>query len=266
MITFDPYFQTKITAYQEQNKEDLYLHPGTLLNMPHTHIIMPFTKKHKTTFYKIRIKPPPGWAGYQRFPEAMNFILFHWGWTWFDFNSAFFNVWGQPGTNQCEIGPWWATNSYINRWINRTKYDSTTSTNPQRTWGPFLPAKIQEGTEESLFFFYKIKLKLSGDSIWRPVPSSYIREGLVPEPQGPNNSTVRKSKTKKNHQEKQRPQDVADIWPGDLDAHGILTDTAYNRITAAHPPNKRRRVEDKGRLGSLYDRVYHILSEFNLIK
>lgn len=261
LMTFDPYLQTKIKSYQESNKEDLYIHPGILLNMPHTHIIFPFTKKHRQKFYKVKIKPPPGWAGYQRFPEAMGFILYHWAWTWCKFESAFFNEWGQPGVSTCQQNPWWAANGYLNKWVNRTKYDSNTSTNQPRTWGPFLPAKPQAGLEESLFFFYKIKLKLAGDSIWRPVPSNFSRDGLVPEPGGPNNA-----ETKTYSKKKKRPQDVSDIWPDDLDSTGILKDRAYNRITSSHPANKRRRVEKQRRLGSLYDRVYHVLSEFNLLK
>lgn len=194
----------------------------------------------------------------------MNYILYHWGWTWFDFNAAFFNIYGQTDTNQCEIGPWWATNSYITKWVNRMKYDSNNTTSQPRTWGPFLPAKIYPGTEESLMFFYKIKLKLSGDSIWRPVPTSFVREGLVPEPEGPNNSSV--TGARKHRKKKKRPEAVYDIRPEDLDSDGILKEGAYHRITTTYSPDKRRRVEGQGRLGSLYNRVYHILSEFNLLK
>lgn len=265
MITFDPYLQTKILSYQEKNVEDAYIHPGILLNMPHTHIIMPFTMKHKPGMYKIRVKPPPGWSGYQRFPEAMGYILYHWGWTWFSFNTAFFNSFGDSGTDQCPIGPWWATNNYLDKWVNRMKYDTATTTSKTRTWGPFLPPKIDRGTEESVFFFYKIKLRLSGDSIWRPVPTSFVRDGLVPEPGGPTTTAFR-SKAKKHSKGKKRPQDIFDILPGDLDSDGILKEGAYHRITADHPANKRRRVEDARRIGSLYDRVYNILTEFNLVK
>nr|QYD02424.1 ORF1 [Torque teno felis virus] len=263
LITFDPYLQTKVNVYSEKNKEDLYLHPGVLLNMPHTHIIFPFTKKHRRSFYKIKVRPPPGWTGYQRFPQAMGYILYHWGWTWASLDTAFFSTWAKPGADQCPVGPWWATNSYLTKWKNRTKYDPNDNQDKPRNWGPFLQPKLPNGLgEESFLFFYKIKLKLSGDSIWRPLPTNFQRDGLVPEPEGPNSSLG----TKTNSKKKKRPQDVADIWPDDLDSDGILKDRAYSRITAPHTGDKRRKLEDTRRLGSLYDRVYHVLSEFNLLK
>nr|QYD02284.1 ORF1 [Torque teno felis virus] len=264
LMNFDPYLQTKVNPYGESNKEDLYVHPGVLLQMPKTHIIMPFSKKHRQRFYKIRIGPPPGWAGYHRFPDAMGYIFYHWCWTWCSFKTAFYNSWTNAGQlDTCPQAPWWATNSDFNKWKNRTKYDDNTSQAQLKMWGPFLPPKPSEGSEESFFFFYKIKLKLAGDSIWRPVPTNFQRDGLVPTPEGPNGD---RADTETNSKKKKRPTSVFDIMPDDLDSDGILQDRAYTRITGDHPPNKRSRVENTRRLGSLYDRVYHILSEFNLLK
>ncbi|ABU55881.1 ORF1 [Torque teno felis virus 2] len=265
MINFDPYLQTTVLLYQEKNAEDKYIHPGILMHDPKTHIIFAANYMPRKRMYKIRIKPPPGWKGYQRFPDAMGYILTHWAWTWFSMNQAFFTTTGQGSV--CAAEPWWSGNNYLQKWVDRSKYEDI-SASTGRNWGPFLPAKYGNYPETSLFFKYKLFFKLVGNAIWRPLPRNYLKDGLVDQPEGPTAGGEADSPTahKKARKRISRPTSEADIRHSDLDSDGILTSPAYRRITYDHSRPKRRKLEDLQRLGSLYDRVQHVLAEFNLLK
>lgn len=240
MITFDPYFQyAKQQLVDEKNKEDLWGHPGVLLHNPHTHMILPSNQFPRKKLYKIKIKPPPGWKGYQRFPDAFSYILFHWLWTTFNPYTSFMDL-TQHVQDACTQNPWWAVQNKCAKWVNRSKYKDPT--NSQETWGPFLPTRPEEHSGDfSVWFKYRLYFKLAGDSLWRPLPTNVLTEGMVPEPPGPDQVS---SKTRTHHSKKRRrrPQHEADIWPGDLDSHGLLTDTAYQRIVDHHPEPKRRKL------------------------
>nr|QYD02344.1 ORF1 [Torque teno felis virus] len=257
MINFDPYFQYKKSdLIQDKSKEDLWDHPGILLHTPHTHIIMPTQYTNRNKFYKIRIRPPPGWKGYQRFPEAFTFILFHWLWTWFNPFKCFFDP--QKQTSSCEAAPWWVANGQYDKWVDRSKYEAIGQPNA-KDWGPFLPSKLgAQGIELSAYFLYKIKFNLAGDCIWRPLPRNFIQDGMVPPPNGPSKSRSAKDSAK-------RPRDEADIWPDDLDSDGLLTERAYNRITGHHQRNKRRRLRPQQRLEHLADKLRNILADKRLL-
>nr|QYD02152.1 ORF1 [Torque teno felis virus] len=263
MINFDPYIQHLEILGSKNNKEDRWVHPGILLNTPGTHLILPPTLYSRKDFYKIRVKSPPGWIGFQRFPEAMSYILFHWCWTWFSLQYAFHVPNYEQEQSTCEQEPWWSRNNNYNKWVDRQTYTACTSNIPEKTWGPFLPPKYgQTAPETSLMFFYKIKFTFSGNSIWRPLPRNFKNDGLVPTPPGTGGAFKAQTTRKK------RPRDEADIWPDDLDSDGILKDGAYQRITGYHSRIKRCKmaVANTRRLEYLHNRIRCVLSEHGLLK
>nr|QYD02026.1 ORF1 [Torque teno felis virus] len=279
MITFDEYLQTAQTRYNEKNKEDHWGHPGVLLNVPKTHIIFPpWIYKHPR-MYKIRVRPPPGWQGMQRFPEAMSYICVHWLWTWCSFEDAFYDARCKTSTiDTCQQAPWWASNPYVaGKWIDRTKYD-TPCTNCEtcankHNWGPFLPQTFgRQSHESSLFFLYKLKFKLVGNSIWRPLPRQFQSQGLVPEPEGPNQPSARRlAKRQVQHEtekppakRQRRPLSEADIWQGDLDSDGLLKERAFRRIAGHYPGDELDSLAR--RLRSLHDKLHVVLGDRGLIR
>nr|QYD02176.1 ORF1 [Torque teno felis virus] len=267
MINFDPYLQQLSVLGSKNNNEDRWVHPGVLLNTPGTHLIMPPTMYQRKDFYKIKLRPPPGWVGYQRFPEAMGFILLHWAWSWFNLQHAFFYPNYGVETSTCEQEPWWGGNNQWNKWVDRSSYTTCTTNLPQKTWGPFLPCKFgQNGPETSLMFFYKLKFTFSGNSLWRPLPRNYANDGLVPVPPGPTSDQTNTRSSRK----KKRPLHEADIWPEDLDSDGLLTERAYQRITGYNPGAKRCKIRvpeqrEQQRLKHLADRVKRVLRDRHLI-
>lgn len=275
MITFDEYLQTRLVRYNEQSKEDHWGHPAILMNAPKTHIIMsPWHYRHNR-MYKIRIHPPPGWEGLQRFPEAMSYICCHWLWTWVDLENAFYDSYCQSGSiDTCQQAPWWAQNdSVLGRWVDRTKYDDPCTTcgncSNKKNWGPFLPQRVNSPASQcSLFFKYKLKFKLRGDAIWRPLPRHFQNQGLVPDPEGPNQQAIQhpsQSKTEQSpHKKRKRPLHESDIWPGDLDSDGILTERAYRRITGDYPRDEQHSLAK--RFKPLHDKLKLILNKHGLLK
>nr|QYD02110.1 ORF1 [Torque teno felis virus] len=265
MINFDPYLQTN-KLVGNKSGEDLWIHPGIMLNTPHTHIIYPQTLFQRKKYYKIKIVAPPGWKGYQRFPDAMGYILTHWAWTWFDIRDAFIESGNRSSNDFCPVAPWWASNGMFNKWVNRSKYQdcSQTQSPSNKGWGPFLPCSVsQKFPETSLFFFYKLKFKFAGNSIWRPLPRNYKNDGMVPTPGGPTDPAETQSNNKK------RPRHTDDIWSEDLDSDGILTDRALKRITRPDYFDLRRKMEDSPhsrRLKHLSHKLRHILEQRGLIK
>nr|QYD02281.1 ORF1 [Torque teno felis virus] len=266
MIGFDPYYQTKegLPLLDKPNAEETWFHPGILINNPKTHLILPQNYCHKRKFYKLKVKPPPGWKGYERLPEAMNYILCHWFWTLFNLNQPFFDVCNcnapNPRPDVCMADPWWVSNGNFDKWINREKYDSCLdkNLNKNKTWGPFLQARNCSEFAFSAYFLYRMHFKFSGNSIWRPLPHIFANEGLVPQAPGPNTSKTRKHL-------KRRPQDTADILPGDLDSDGILKTPALVRITEPDHHVKRRRLEDQRRIKHLSGQLYNILTKYNIL-
>lgn len=256
LINFESYLQTKDLSIDKKSNEDKWVHPGILLHTPKTHIIFPTKYYRHKKMYKIKIYPPPGWAGFQRFPDAMGYIMFHWCWTWCDFKSAFFDT-HTSTANTCEAAPWWATNGNFDKWIDRSKYECLTDTSGHN-WGPFLQCKFDGLTDQSLYFLYRINLKFAGNCIWRPLPRNYANQGLIPDP--PQNNAETRTNSKK------RPHHEQDILPGDLDSDGIITDRAYSRITGDYSRPKRPKMEDTGRLEHLAHRVRGVLSKYNLLR
>lgn len=263
MITFDEYLQTKLKDYNPKTPEDKWGHPGILINDPKTHIIYPPNIYNHKKYYKVKVRPPPGWRGLQRLPDAQSYILLHWLWTWADLTHAFYDISQDSSTQHtCQIAPWWAGNAKLDKWVDRSTYQTCDSNQTPDSWGPFLPCKYTHAPECSLFFMYKLRFKVIGTSIWRPLPRNIQSEGLVPEPK----PAPSFSGTGEADKKRRRPQDEADIWPGDLDSDGILTERAYQRITGDHHRDKRRCLEDTGRLRLIHDKLRLILSKHNLLK
>lgn len=261
LINFDPYVEQLPILGDKNANEDKWAHPGILLNTPGTHIILPPSIHQRSRFYKVRIKAPPGWSGYNRFPDAMNYILFHWLWSWFELNKAFINDY-PAAQSACEQAPWWAGSNQWNQWVNRACYPQQCERD--KAWGPFLPCRYgARAPEQSLFFFYRLKFSFTGNCIWRPLPTNYANEGLIPKPPGTCGGATIDSRSARK---RKRPQDTEDILLGDLDSDGILTDRAYKRITGDHPRAKQLSLADWSRLGLLHDKLRGVLTKYNLLK
>lgn len=273
MITFDEYLQTAQTKWNEKNKEDHWGHPGILLNVPKTHIIFPTWNYRHRKMYKIRITPPPGWKGVQRFPEAMSYICMHWLWTYCDFEHAFYdNICKSNSTDTCQVAPWWAQNNMLDKWVDRTKYPASTScgSGTDKNWGPFLPQRFApQAHESSLFFLYKLRFKLVGSAIWRPLPRIFQAEGLVPDPEGPPAQQSLEGQDESEaeqppHKKSKRPLSTYDIWGQDLDSDGFIKERAFRRITGYNPRDEQHTLAR--RLRSLHDKLHDVLGNRGLLR
>nr|QYD02386.1 ORF1 [Torque teno felis virus] len=267
MINFDEYLETKLGTYNPKENEDKWGHPGILAQMPKTHMIFqPKTYPHKK-FYKIKIRPPPGWKGLHRFPEAFSYILGHWIWSWWDPQHAFYDIYGDSSTQDtCQIAPWWATNNKFDAWADRSTYKPPSSPGQpaQNNWGPFLPQAVgRQHVQCSLFFFYKLFFKVVGNAIWRPLPRDFLTQGLVPDPKPAPTDTAGASTS---HKKRARPQSEHDIWPGDLDSDGLLKEEALIRITGDSEGVKRRKLGGGGSVRHVIKKLRHVLGVHGLLK
>lgn len=268
MISFDAYLQTKegLPLLPKNNNEEQWIHPGILINNPKTHMILPQNYHPRKRFYKLWVRPPPGWKGYERFPEAMNYILCHWCWTVFSLNQPFFDVCNcnQGRVDQCAAEPWWVANGFYDKWVDRSKYDNCDfSQTNTKTWGPFLQSQNCSEFKFSAYFLYKAYFKFRGTSIWRPLPHIFASDGLVPPAPGLN-------KAHSSYAGKKRPADTADILPGDLDSDGLIKEGALKRIIGTDHHAKRRRLErrhTKQRLKHIAHKLRHLIeSEQHIIR
>lgn len=264
MISFDSYFETKtgFPLAPENTNEEEWVHPGIMINNPKTHMILPQNYCQKKRFYKFYLRPPPGWKGYQRFPDAMNYIMTHWCWTIFNLNQPFFDVCAcnisAPSNKDsiCQASSWWNKQNFFDKWVDRSKYDlCQTGQNADKTWGPFLPSQNCAHSAFSAYFLYKIYLKFAGTSLWRTVPRLFQRDGLVPQAPGLN----KQPSTYSSYQE--RPQDEGDILPGDLDSDGFIKDGALRRIIESHHRAKRVPMEKRRRSKHLTHKLKHIINQ-----
>nr|QYD02143.1 ORF1 [Torque teno felis virus] len=261
LFNTDEYLQVKLKDYDPPSKEDQWIHPGIMLNNPKTHIILPYNQMQRKRLYKIPVKPPPGWKGFQRLPTAGAFICLHYSWTWCDLQHAFFDPSYNTNTSKCSQEPWWTANQKISKWVNRQKYKTCNSQLSDQSWGPFLPCKF--GDEEcSLWFHYKLKFKAIGNALWRSLPRNILSGGMVPEAPGPDNA-----ETETSDSEELQPESTADIWRGDLNSHGLLKRRAFERITGLNTSNKRRRLsESEQRLKLIASKLRYILRKRGLLR
>nr|QYD02167.1 ORF1 [Torque teno felis virus] len=266
MINFEEYLQVKLKDYNPPNTEDKWDHPGILLNDRKTHLIFPPNIYPRRTMYKIRIKPPPGWKGFQRLPDALGYVCCHWVWTWWDPTHAFYDI-GQDSSSQhtCQQSPWWGGQAKDKQpqWVDRTKYPPCSNNQQQQSWGPFLPCVYGKYPECSLFFLYKMRFKVVGNALWRRCRATLSDGGLVPPPPGQNGHHA---ETQRASPKRKRPESTYDVWPGDLDSEGILKEKALRRITGAYTRSKRQRLGDTRRLKHLAKKLRAILRQRGLLR
>lgn len=262
MFNTDEYLQVKLKDYTPEHAEDQWIHPGIMINNPKTHIIFPPKVHSRSKMYKIPVKPPPGWKGFQRLPSAGAFICLHYAWTWCDLSHAFYDPNYDTSVSKCEIKPWWSGNQQLKNWVNRQKYQQCSSSAQEKSWGPYLPCKYSDD-ETSLFFLYRLKFKAVGNALWRAVPRSIANEGLVPNAPGPSGHAEAREPARK----RKRPKSTYDIWPGDLDSHGLLKRRAFEKITKLNTRDKRGEVGDKvRRLKLISEHLRRILDDRGLLK
>nr|ASA48645.1 ORF1 [Torque teno Leptonychotes weddellii virus 1] len=141
-------------------------------------------------------------------------------------------------------------------WVNRKHYlksdcvaiPDATDKNPSNffNWGPFLAQNILTGPayEASVYFRYKLFFKVSGDSLYRRLPSKDCDNGLFPPAPGFKDGPCAEVSSRPIHRRK-RPLTTSEILPGDLDESGILTERAYQRIIRSHRDFQSTRLGDE---------------------
>nr|ASA48493.1 ORF1 [Torque teno Leptonychotes weddellii virus 1] len=136
--------------------------------------------------------------------------------------------------------------SYVDKraaWVNRTLYEKSDCTNtPLSTshipgnfhnWGPFLPQSVllDIATGNSLYFRYKLFFEVSGDTLYRRLPSHPCKDSVIPPAPGTSDDPCPQVSTHSILKKRKPPPSIYDILPGDLDEDGIITERAYERIT-----------------------------------
>nr|ASA49065.1 ORF1 [Torque teno Leptonychotes weddellii virus 1] len=179
---------------------------------------------------------------------------------------------GRIDADQCNQCPWWIADKEFSKyrnesfmtgqgadklyeeinkfhqdsrsaWVNRKKYIKSDCTNTGgkdkapanfHNWGPFLPQNVllSYQTGYSLYFRYKLYFKVSGDSLYRRLPSTPCTDTVFPPAPGTSKNPCPEI-SPRSILKKRRPPSIYDILPGDLDEGGLLTDGAYRRITGS---------------------------------
>nr|WCS65869.1 ORF1 [Torque teno Leptonychotes weddellii virus 1] len=101
-------------------------------------------------------------------------------------------------------------------------------------WGPFLPQNVvlDTSTGQSIYFRYKLYFKVSGDTLYRRLPSTPCKGSVIPPAPGFKDGPCPEIQARPILK-KRTPPTIYDILPGDLDEGGLLTDRAYRRITGS---------------------------------
>nr|ASA48945.1 ORF1 [Torque teno Leptonychotes weddellii virus 1] len=148
-------------------------------------------------------------------------------------------------------------------WVDRKKYIKSDCVNTTQAtshvpsnfhnWGPFLPQNVilSGTTGNSLYFRYKLYFKVSGDTIYRRLPSKPCLNAVIPPAPGENQTGCPDFPSDTLFEGgAERPPSIYDILPGDLDSDGMLTERAYERITGSdrfrQPAELERRLPSKG--------------------
>nr|WCS65290.1 ORF1 [Torque teno Leptonychotes weddellii virus 1] len=102
-------------------------------------------------------------------------------------------------------------------------------------WGPFLPQNVLFDLSfgNSVYFRYKLFFKVSGDSLYRRLPSVRCKDNVIPPCPGFSDNNCPEVQTR-SILKKRKLATIYDILPGDLDETGLLTERAYERITGSH--------------------------------
>nr|ASA48581.1 ORF1 [Torque teno Leptonychotes weddellii virus 1] len=98
-------------------------------------------------------------------------------------------------------------------------------------WGPFLPQNVilDSSTGQSIYFRYKLYFKVSGDTLYRRLPSTPCKGSVIPPAPGFKDGPCPEVQTRPILK-KRTPPTIYEILPGDLDQGGLLPDRAYRRI------------------------------------
>nr|ASA48793.1 ORF1 [Torque teno Leptonychotes weddellii virus 1] len=100
------------TPENKYKYEKSWLHPGILLNRPGSKLMISSLQQPYRPFYRrIKVTPPSAWEGNYRMDAAMDYLLFHWGWTTCNVTASFFDFYCQRkrSTTQndtCPQTPW----------------------------------------------------------------------------------------------------------------------------------------------------------------
>nr|ASA48605.1 ORF1 [Torque teno Leptonychotes weddellii virus 1] len=129
-------------------------------------------------------------------------------------------------------------------WVYRQAYIKSDCTDTDKAvdkapanfhnWGPFLPQNVLYDyyAGNSLYFRYKLWFKVSGDSLYRRLPSKPCKGSVIPPAPGAKDGLCPEVQIKSILKRK-KPASIYEILPGDLDKGGLLTDRAYRRITGS---------------------------------
>nr|WCS65437.1 ORF1 [Torque teno Leptonychotes weddellii virus 1] len=155
-------------------------------------------------------------------------------------------------------------------WVNRKLYVksecknfSTANDLPANfhNWGPFLPQNVLFDLSfgNSVYFRYKLYFKVSGDSLYRRLPSVRCKDNVIPPCPGFTENNCPEIQAR-SILKKRKIASIYDILPGDLDETGHLTERAYERIVGPDrseqstpmvtipyrgiPPSKRVRIRE----------------------
>ncbi|ASA48733.1 ORF1 [Torque teno Leptonychotes weddellii virus-1] len=97
--------------------EKSWLHPGILLNRPGSKLMISSLQQPNRPFYRrIKVTPPSAWEGNYRMDTAMDYLLFHWGWTVCNVTASFFDFFCQrkrsaTHNDTCPTTPWFIHDS-----------------------------------------------------------------------------------------------------------------------------------------------------------
>nr|WCS65757.1 ORF1 [Torque teno Leptonychotes weddellii virus 1] len=139
-------------------------------------------------------------------------------------------------------------------WVNRELYIKSDCVNAPsanavppnfHNWGPFLPQSVQLDTSigNSIYFRYKLFFQVSGDTLYRRLPSKPCKDAVIPPAPGTSDDPCPEIQTRSILKKRPRPKTIYDILPGDLDESGILTERAYERITGSDRSGQSARLE-----------------------
>nr|ASA48637.1 ORF1 [Torque teno Leptonychotes weddellii virus 1] len=128
-------------------------------------------------------------------------------------------------------------------WVNRSLYEKSDCVNTPsadtaipsnfHNWGPFLPQSVllDSSTGNSVYFRYKLYFEVSGDTLYRRLPSEPCKDSVIPPAPGTSMDPCPQVSSRSLLKKRKNPPSIYDILPGDLDEDGIITERAYERIT-----------------------------------
>ncbi|AYP28793.1 MAG: ORF1 protein [Anelloviridae sp.] len=220
---------------EETKAETKWTHPGNLLLQQGTRIVESNKRRHCCKWPRIRYRPPPAYEGWYSIDQFCKFALVKYMWTTVSLNNPMGIPPYKDNTSSEDNGPltnkWWQdgckdknTNLYAPIWIDRENYNREFNSDGGNSWkdwiitdnkkpkhSPFCPPVFTTEYQNTLWIMYKFWFKVGGTTLQNFYPIYPVQEiGPPPKKQNPCPSCIQ---------------------PGDLEENGLLTDTAYERIT-----------------------------------